>query len=387
MLIIRGATIYTPTMQIENSALLLDNGQVAGIEKVDQFTPPDDARIIDAPGMSLVPGFIDLQFNGGFGHDFTTNPETIWDVAVELPRYGVTSFLPTIVTSPLETVGRGQKALLEGNVGGKSGAIPLGLHIEGPFLNPKKKGAHNAKHLRSPDLEAISDWTPDKGVSLVTLAPELPGALEMIETLRSRSVVVSAGHSMASYEEALTGFNAGITYGTHLFNAMPPLHHRQPGLIGAALSDIRCTVGIIPDGIHLHPAVVKTIWSAKGNQKLTLVTDAMAALGMPPGRYQIGDKEVTVTEEDARLADGTLAGSILSMDQALRNLIAFSGCSLLEALPMITTVPATLLGIADQRGDLFPGSYADLVLLTPELEVALTVVEGEILYAEKDIEH
>ena len=291
MLIIRGATIYTPTMQIENSALLLDNGQVAGIEKVDQFTPPDDARIIDAPGMSLVPGFIDLQFNGGFGHDFTTNPETIWDVAVELPRYGVTSFLPTIVTSPLETVGRGQKALLEGNVGGKSGAIPLGLHIEGPFLNPKKKGAHNAKHLRSPDLEAISDWTPDKGVSLVTLAPELPGALEMIETLRSRSVVVSAGHSMASYEEALTGFNAGITYGTHLFNAMPPLHHRQPGLIGAALSDIRCTVGIIPDGIHLHPAVVKTIWSAKGNQKLTLVTDAMAALGMPPGRYQIGDKD------------------------------------------------------------------------------------------------
>jgi N-acetylglucosamine-6-phosphate deacetylase len=386
MLFIRGATIYTPQKKIENGAILVVNGRISSIGEAGQITPPTEVQILDAEGMSLVPGFIDLQLNGGFGHDFTTSPETIWDVATELPQYGVTSFLPTIITSPLETVARGQKVLHNGNGNGKSGAVPLGLHVEGPFLNPKKKGAHNAKHLRTPDLGAISAWAPNQGVRLVTLAPELPGALEMAETLESRGVVVSAGHSMATYDEAIAGFNAGITYCTHLFNAMPPLHHRKPGLIGAALGDNRCTVGMIPDGIHLHPAVAQTIWAAKDNQKLTLVTDAMAALGMPPGRYQIGDKEVFVTENDARLKDGTLAGSILSMDQALRNLMAFTGCSLMEALPAITTTPASLLDIADQRGTLSPGSYADLVLLTPELEVAVTLVKGEVVYAVEGIE-
>ena len=380
MLFIRSATIYTPKKRIENGALLLVDGRIASIGKGDQVTPPAGTPVLDVAGMSLVPGFIDLQFNGGFGHDFTTNPETIWDVATELPQYGVTSFLPTIITSPLATVARGQKVLLKGNGGGKHSALPLGLHVEGPFLNPQKKGAHNAKYLRSPDLEAISGWVPDQGVRLVTLAPELPGALEMVETLESQGIVVSAGHSMATYEEALAGFTAGITYGTHLFNAMPPLHHRAPGLIGAALSDKRCTVGIIPDGIHLHPAIVQAIWSAKGNQKLTLVTDAMAALGMPPGRYQIGDKEVFVTDIDARLADGTLAGSILSLDAALLNLIEFTGCTLEQALPTVTTTPANVLGIADQKGQITPGYDADLVLLTSELEVAATIVAGEIVY-------
>ena len=259
MLYIHNATIYTPIKKFENGAILVNNGRISGIGIADQITLPPGTHKIDATGMSLVPGFIDLQFNGGFGHDFTTNPETIWDVAAELPQYGVTSFLPTIITSPLETIAKGQKVLLEGNGGSKPGALSLGLHIEGPFLNPKKKGAHNSDHLRLPDLEAVSAWSPENCIRLVTLAPELPGALEMVARLKARGVVVSAGHSMASYEEAKAGFDAGITYGTHLFNAMPPLHHRKPGLIGAVLSDQLCAAGIIPDGIHLHPAVVETI--------------------------------------------------------------------------------------------------------------------------------
>jgi N-acetylglucosamine-6-phosphate deacetylase len=214
------------------------------------------------------------------------------------------------------------------------------------------------------------------------MAPELPGALDVTQTLVERGVVVSAGHSNATFAEAQAGIEAGIRYGTHLFNAMPGLHHREPGLIGALLSDSRVTVGLIPDGIHVHPAVVKLAWQALRSERLNLVTDATASLGMPPGRYRIGPQEVFVDETSARLADGTLAGSILSLDAALQNLMSFAGCSLEEALPTITSTPAELLGLSDQRGRLGPGLAADLVLLTADLDVAMTIVNGKVVYAQ-----
>jgi N-acetylglucosamine-6-phosphate deacetylase len=214
----------------------------------------------------------------------------------------------------------------------------------------------------------------------VTLAPELPGAGPLIATLTERGIIVSAGHSMATLAEARAGFEAGIRYGTHLFNAMPPLHHREPGLAGALLSDARVMVGLVPDGIHVHPTVIEIIWRMVGRERLTLVTDAMAALGMPPGHYQIGDFVVTVDDESARLADDTLAGSILTPDAALRNLIAFSGCSLAEALPTMTSNPACLLGLGRQKGQIAPGFDADLVLLTADLHVAQTIIGGQVVY-------
>jgi N-acetylglucosamine-6-phosphate deacetylase len=227
----------------------------------------------------------------------------------------------------------------------------------------------------------VADWSPDEGVWLVTLAPELPGALEATAALVGRGVVVSAGHSNATFAEAQAGIEAGARYGTHLFNAMPGLHHRQPGLIGALLTDSRVTLGLIPDGIHVHPAVVTLVWHLLGSRRLNLVTDAMAALGMPPGAFPIGDQEVLVDETSARLADGTLAGSILSLDAALRNLMSFAGCSLEEALPTITSTPAELLGLSNQRGRLEPGLAADLVLLTHDLKVAMTIANGKVVYA------
>ena len=190
---------------------------------------------INAAGLILAPGFIDLQFNGAFGDDFTADPATIWRVAEQLPRYGVTAFLPTIITAPLEKVAAGQKVVTDGRPDRFRGAWPLGLHVEGPFLNPQKKGAHNPKHLRLPSVEAVAGWSPETGVRLVTLAPELPGALEMIVALADRGVLVSAGHSMATFDQAVAGFDAGARYGTHLFNAMPTLGHRDPGLAGALL--------------------------------------------------------------------------------------------------------------------------------------------------------
>ncbi len=377
---IHGAALYTPETILENAAVLIDGGRLIAVDTADALPCPAGAEVVDATGLLLAPGFIDLQFNGGFGDDFTDDPATIWRVAEKLPRYGVTSFLPTIITSPADKVALGQQVVTTGRPAGFRGADPLGLHVEGPFLNLKKKGAHNPAYLRPPSLEAAAGWSLEMGVRLVSLAPELPGALEVIVALSDRGVLVSAAHSMATYDEAITGFDAGIRYGTHLFNAMPTLGHRDPGLPGALLADDRITVGIIADGIHVHPALVKLVWRMLGPGRLNLVTDAMAALGMAAGVHLLGDFAVTVDETSARLADGTLAGSILALDQALRNLIAFTGCTLSDALATITTTPARALGLDHERGRIAPGYTADLLLLTPDLRVRATMVAGEVVY-------
>jgi N-acetylglucosamine-6-phosphate deacetylase len=380
MLAITNATIYTPTRNHSDTAVLIHNGRITKLCPTADLSIPADTQVIDASGHLLVPGYIDLQVNGAFGHDFTADPRTIWPVSAMLPRYGVTTYLPTIITSPLENINQARQVLLQKRPSVFQGAEPLGLHLEGPFLNPRKKGAHNPISLQAPNLALVADWSPSNGVRLVTLAPELPGAIPVIEVLTSRGVVVSAGHSMATYDEALAGFAAGIRYGTHLFNAMSPVGHRQPGLPGALLSEPNLVTGLIPDGIHVHPALIKLIWAAKSKEGLNLVSDAMGALGMPPGKYMLKDLEVFVSDIDSRLADGTLAGSVLPIDQALRNLISYTGCSLPEALATITTTPAKLLGVDDQRGRIAPSLIADLLLLTPDLEVTTTIAAGNIVY-------
>lgn len=386
MLVIQNATLFTPEPLDYRADLFIEAERITRITPHGQVEPPVNARQIDVSGLQLVPGFIDLQLNGAFGHDFTAKPETIWPVSAELPRFGVTSYLPTIITSPLETVAAAQAVLLRQRPADFSGAEPLGLHVEGPFLNPQKKGAHNPAYLRRPDPDLITNWSVSQGVRLVTLAPELPGALELVQQLVEQGVLVSAGHSLASFEEARAGLRAGVRYGTHLFNAMPPLSHREPGLAGALLNDTHSVVGLIPDGIHVHPAMVKLAWTAKGSAGLNLVSDAMAALGMPPGRYHLNDFDVHVSQTDARLADGTLAGSILPLDAAVRNLLEYTGCSLSEALATVTTTPADLLGLSQQRGRIAPGLLADLVLLTPDFEVAMTISAGQITYKNQALE-
>ncbi len=381
MLLIRNATVYTPGRRIDRGAVLLDGATIAEVGKAAEVAAPAGAKVLDADGLAACPGFVELQFNGGFGHDFTDAPSTIWEVASALPRSGVTSFLPTIITSPLEKIAAGQKVLQSGRPPRFTGAEPLGLHLEGPFLNPQKKGAHNPAYLRQPDAAAAADWSPATGVRLVTLAPELPGALALAQGLASRGVLVSAGHSAATYDQARAGFDAGIRYGTHLFNAMPALQHRDPGLPGALLTDSRPAVGLIADGIHTHPAIVSLVWQALGSSRLNLVTDAMAALGMPAGTHRLGDYDVLVDATSARLSDGTLAGSILSLDQALRNLIAFTGCSLADALPTVTSTPARAIGLEAERGRLERGARADVVLLSPDLHVHTTIIGGEVAYS------
>jgi N-acetylglucosamine-6-phosphate deacetylase len=380
MLRISNATVYTPETVIERGTVLVDGGRIVSAGRASDVPCPAGADELDGTGMILAPGFIDLQVNGAFGDDFTDDPAVIWRVAAKLTRYGVTSFLPTIITSPLDRMAAGRRVVTEAAPAGFGGARPLGLHAEGPFLNPRKKGAHNPAYLRLPDAAAVADWSPQTGVRLVTLAPELPGALDVIAALSSRGVLVGEGHSMATYEQARAGFDAGARYGTHLFNAMPGLGHRDPGLPGALLTDDRTTVGFIADGVHTHPSVVALVWRTLGAARLNLVTDAMAALGMPAGKHLLGDYEVSDDATSARLADGTLAGSILSLDQAVRNLIDITGCTLAEALPTVTTTPAKAIGLDRERGRIEPGYVADMVLLSRDLRVRATIAEGQVVY-------
>lgn len=339
-------------------------------------------RRLDLGGLVLAPGFVELQVNGAAGHDVTREPESIWAVGESLAQFGVTSFLPTIVTSPPGVVAAARAVLAAGAPPGYHGAIPLGLHVEGPFLNPERRGAHDAAHLRPPDPALVTGWSPVSGIRLVTLAPELPGALEIVRSLVGAGIVVSAGHSLATAAEASAGFDAGIRYVTHLFNAMPPLDHREPGLAGAALADSRVTVGLIPDGIHVHPTIIDLAWRLAGPDRFSIVTDAMAGLGMSPGTYQLGDTDVVV-EDAARLRDGRLAGSVVGLDRAVRNVAGFTGASVEEVVAAVTSTPARLLGLPD-RGTIAVGGRADLVVLTPELEVVATIVGGRIVHTVDD---
>lgn len=380
MLYVKSRAIVAPEALLEDSAVLVEGGRIVAVSRAEEVACPKGAQTLEAGDLLLAPGFIDLQINGAFGEDFTANPAAIWEVASKLPQYGVTTFLPTIITSPPESVAAAQDVICQGPPPGFRGATPLGLHLEGPFLNRDKRGAHDPTHLRLPDVAAISQWSPDEGVRMVTLAPELPGALPVVSELVARGVVVSAGHSGATFDEARAGIEAGISYGTHLFNAMPALEHREPGLVGALLADDNVTVGIIADGAHLHPAVAALIWRVKGTARVNLVTDAMAGLGMPLGVYKLGNEDVTVDERTARLSDRRLAGSVLSLDQAVRNLAAFTRCRVTEAIAAVTSVPASLLGLSKSHGRIAPGYVADMTLLTSDLQVAATIVGGEVVY-------
>ena len=366
----------------ERVSIWIEGGRIAAVAPTSEDAPAirgaEPVRRLDGEGLLAAPGFIDLQLNGAAGHDLTTEPEAVWAVGAALGRYGVTAFLPTLVSPGWEVVDRARAAFRAGPPDGYVGAEPLGWHVEGPFLSPKRAGAHDPAALRSPDVAAVEGWTPASGVRVVTLAPELPGSLDVVRALVRQGVVVSAGHSAATYAEAMAGFDAGIRSVTHLFNAMPPFDQREPGLVGAAIADPRVTIGLIPDGLHVHPAIVGIVRRAVGPDRLAIVTDAIAALGMAPGAHHLAGRAVTVHAGAARLEDGLLAGSVLALDEGLRNLVAYCGLDPAEALPAVTSVPARLLGL--DRVELRPGAVADVTLLGPDLEVALTIAAGRVVH-------
>jgi len=366
--------------ELTPGAVVVEGGRIVGVAR-DAHDGNLPNPILDAA--IVAPGWIDLQVNGGFGVEVGDDAAAIRHLSACLPRTGVTGYLPTVVTAPTAFYPRAyaafEQAGRDARDGQVAGARALGLHLEGPFLSPARKGAHRKDLIEAADPRILEDLPRDEVVRLVTLAPERAGAIERIRLLRRRGIVVSLGHSDASYDAFERGVDAGATMATHLYNAMSPFGHRAPGVIGAALVDDRLVVGLIADGVHSHAASVALAVRAKGAERIALITDMISAAGMGPGEYQLGGQAVTVDEHSARLANGTLAGAIITMDQAVRNAVAWGRATPGEALRMASTTPADVLGL-DRVGQLSVGRDADLVLLDDALQVEATIIAGQVVY-------
>lgn len=354
-----------------SGVIVLEQGRIAAIS---DHAPP--GRCLD--GSFVAPGLIDLQVNGGFGVEIGDTSAAIAQLAARLPETGVTGFLPTLVTSPAELYPRAYAAFTDAAT--PRGARALGLHLEGPFLSPNAAGAHHRPWIEAARWELLESLLDRAVLAVMTLAPERPGALAAIARLADQGVLASLGHTAATYDELVRGIDAGARMVTHLYNAMTPFHHRSPGALGAALTDDRVTVGLVPDGVHSHAAALRLAFRAKGADGIALVTDAMSATGMPAGTYELAGKKVVVDQSSARLEDGTLAGSILTLDEAVRRMIQLAGVRSEDALRMASEVPARLLGLT-QKGKLAPGCDADIVVLDEQLRVTMTLVAGELVYA------
>lgn len=343
---------------------------------------PAGAARFDGSDRIVSPGFIDLQCNGAVGTDITADigAAAIERVARALPRFGVTAFLPTVVTSTVDVRRAAIDAIGPARAATNGvGASPLGLHLEGPLISPARLGAHDGAHAGAPSPAEIDTWIDSGEVAMVTLAPEASGAIALISTLAAAGVVVAAGHTAMTPSDFDAARRAGLGYVTHLFNAMAPFDHRAPGPIGAVLADSDVIAGLICDGLHVDPVAVRMAWNALGPRRLSLVSDASAALGAPHGHFPLGGVEVVHDDSGVRTLDGVLAGSALPLDRAVRNLVAFTGCSLVEAIGTVTATPATVLGSTD-RGRLAAGARGDMTILDGSGELAATIIGGSVAW-------
>jgi N-acetylglucosamine-6-phosphate deacetylase len=389
MIVLRAQRLYTPQEEIQHPLVFIEDGLISKLSSSARSEVPSNVTEIDLtrdfPDAILAPGFVDIHMHGSAGLDVMSAS------AAELPhlnrfltKHGVTGYFPTTVAAPLDqtcaALGRLADAIEAGHSSHTSNggvqAQPLGIHLEGPFLSHKRRGVHPPENLVDPTLEIFEClWQAARGqVRMMTIAPELPGALEVIAEAARRKVCVSIGHSDAVAEAARAAVHAGARHATHTFNAMRPLDHRDPGILAEVLNDGQLTADIIADGIHVAPEVVQLFLNAKGKDGAVLITDATAATGMPDGTYQLGPIQVEV-KNGRCMMDGKLAGSVLTMDRAVRNVIRFANWTLRDAVRAATSNPAHAVGLA-QRGVIAREAEANLVLLNPAGEVLKTMVRG-----------
>lgn len=328
----------------------------------------------------IVPGLIDLQLNGGFGYEMRTNPEGVNVIAEGLPQFGVTSFMPAVTTSPFEKYPQLFGEIENSAKKVKKGANILGVHVEGPYLNPEKAGAHKKDYLRLPNLTDIQMFIDSKNIRMITLSPELPGALDLIEKLCEYGYTVGIGHSSATYSQTISAIERGARWGVHLFNGMGPFTHQEPGMVGALLTDSRVKFGLVADGVHVHPTALKIAYAAKGPDGIVLTTDGSAVTGLPKGEYTFGDRIIISDGVAARLPTGNLCGSLLTPDKAIRNMIEL-GVKFSDAIFMSSANPADLIGLSNKKGKIAAGFDADLVVLDmSNYKVLKTIVAGEVVF-------
>ncbi|MCY0886155.1 MAG: N-acetylglucosamine-6-phosphate deacetylase [Firmicutes bacterium] len=388
-------TLFTPEEVPGPAAVVLNGPKIAAVwpvadaeaaaERVRNELGHNQADVVDLRPLRLAPGFIDLHIHGFGGYDASTgNMNALQGLAEQLIPTGVTGFVPALVAGDREATIhqiRRWAGLAEGGMPVNAAQV-VGIRLEGPFLNPGRRGAQPAEHLRAPDVGELDDWmTVDRGwLRIVDYAPELDPEGRFLEALLKYKLRPSAGHTLASYEDLHQAIDRGLSHCAHLFNGMAGFHHREPGAVGALLTDRRVTVELIADGVHVHPAALKLAVMARGPEAIALVTDAVAGAGMPDGTYVLGEQEIIVHEGIARLPDGTLAGSTLTLDRAVRNLVALTGVGWADAIRMVTLTPAKIAGMWGRKGQLARGMDADLVALDAEGHVQQVWVRGQVAY-------
>jgi N-acetylglucosamine-6-phosphate deacetylase len=379
------ARLFTPTDIIDDPIVLIEDGTVQSVSSRTSMDVPAGVQHLDFPDLVIAPGYIDLHVHGGAGHDVMQDDPS-GRIAFEkaMAKHGVTSYLATTVTAPMDRILGALDRL--GNVISAEepeqahvGARPLAIHLEGPFISAAKCGVHPIEYLLAPTSELFNKlWEASGGtLKIMTIAPELPGAPEVIREALQFDVYTCLGHSNATFEEAKKGIAAGAVSATHTFNAMRALDHREPGILGAVLSSDRMMADMIVDGIHVAPAIVKLFLKAKGLENAILITDAMSASGMPDGRYQLGPFQVEVHGDRCEY-QGKLAGSVLTLDRAVRNVVSLAEWTLQQSIILATRNPARMIR-AEQKGVIATGNDADLVLLTADGNVVHTMVGGRML--------
>lgn len=367
--------LVTPT-GIREADLLVVDGAIAEI--APSLAPPSGTRTLEASGCWILPGFIDSHVHGGLDADtMHATPEALATISGHLARHGVTGWVPTLFACPAEALDRVLTAIDQAMRDEGPGASILGAHLESGFIAPKFKGAQPPEALRPLDDPALRGIIRKHAavIRIVTLAPELAGAEELIAELVGLGIRVSIGHTDATYEQAVAGARAGATRVTHLCNAMRPFHHREPGTLGAALVQDGLDAEIIADLVHMHPAGIQVAYRCKGAERLMLVSDALMGTGLPPGTHTLDGREIRIGQDVARLPDGTIAGSVITMDRALRNIVTQAGIPLPDAARMAASTPARSLGFAD-RGALEVGRRADITLLDADFRCVGTLVAG-----------
>lgn len=384
------AKIYAEHETIQKGYLTIQNGKIEAISRVDESQSFNDYKRIELPpSFKVIPGRIDMHIHGANGADvMDATHVALSTMAQTLPKEGTTSFLATTITqSPhaienaLRNVASYKKHATENGV-----ADVIGIHLEGPFLNKKKAGAQPREHLQSPSVEQFKKWQTLAGglIKVVTLAPELPGGEELIHYLKQHGAIASIGHTNATYSDVVDAVKAGATQMTHLFNGMRGIHHRDPGAPGAAFMLKGVKVELIADGIHVHPEILNLTYQLKGANDLLLITDAMRAKFLKNGTYDLGGQKVTVENGKATLKDGTLAGSVLSMNEAVMNMKKFTNCTLEETIIMTSVNPAKQLGLYDKIGSLTTGKDADIVILDEQFDIYMTICKGKIAYRKNE---
>lgn len=392
-LIIQNGTIYSENQVIKSGFLKIDEGKVSDISLSHFTTNHSDYTIIKIPDtFTVIPGMIDLHIHGANGADTMDATKEALDVmASTLPMEGTTSFLATTITEDIKVI---EKCLVNGSeyihsLQSEGNSEILGIHLEGPFIHKDKAGAQPIQHILTPDLELFKTWQSiaNNNIKLVTLAPELPGGTEFLQYLKDQGIISSIAHSQATYKQVLVAIENGLSHVTHLFNQMTGLHHRDPGIVGAAFLKNELKVELIADGIHVCPEVVKLAYDQITDERLILISDAMRAKWLVDGKYDLGGQMVTVKEGKALLEKNTLAGSVLKMIDAFKNIQRFTGCSIKSAIKMASENPAKQLNVFDRKGSISIGKDADLVILDEEMNIFMTICNGKIAYTNQEHGH